>query len=194
MRPEVFTYRIDGDDTIIWVSDNWTSFAEANSWAAAVHPDEVVGHPLWEFVHGAETRYVYRELFRLVREGHRPNPIPFRCDSPGERRFCELAMTAGKGGRIEIESRILRTEPHRRAGIMDIQAERTEEILTICSMCKKIKVLPEQWVELDEALAQLRLFEAERFPMLSHGLCPSCREVFRQELEEFVRQRGGAEV
>ncbi len=57
--------------------------------------------------------------------------------------------------------------------------------VTICSMCKKIKVSPRQWAEIEEALVELRLFEVDEMPQLTHGICPSCYQEAIAKLDGF---------
>lgn len=174
MNENVFIWRIDGNDTIIGVSDNWQSFADANGANGSLHPDNVLGRELWDFIDGMETRQLYRELFRRVREGALSGCVPFRCDAPGERRYLDLLVEALPDGHIKLTSTLLRTEPRDQVGLLDVETPRSKGMLTVCSMCKKIKVAPDNWVEIEEGLAQLRLFEADEMPQLSHGMCTPC--------------------
>lgn len=185
MSEDVFIYRIDSTDTIVSVSDNWHTFAHGNDWNGLQRPEDVVGHKLWVFIQDLETRHLYQELFRRVRGGRPSRPIPFRCDSPGERRFLELLVEALPDGQIEITSKILRTEPRSPVRLLDADTPRSTDFLTICSMCKKIKVSPGQWIEIEEALAHLRVFEADELPQLTHGLCRSCYQEAIRELDDF---------
>jgi hypothetical protein len=41
-------------------------------------------------------------------------------------------------------------------------------------MCKRMRVSPGRWAEIEDGLADLRLFEADAMPQLTHGLCHSC--------------------
>ena len=86
MSKDVFIYRIDSTDTIVSVSENWYAFANANAWGGTFRPEDLVGHRLWDFVQDREARHLYQELFRRVRGGKPLRTIPFRCDSPSERR------------------------------------------------------------------------------------------------------------
>jgi len=51
-------------------------------------------------------------------------------------------------------------------------------------MCKKIKVLPGQWAEIEEGLVHLGIFEGEKVPQLTHGLCPSCYQAAMKEMDD----------
>lgn len=182
MSNDVFIYRIDSTDTIVSVSDNWCTFADANAWDSSLRPEDVVGHKLWDFIQDRETRHLYQELFRRVRGGIPSRTIPFRCDSPSERRYLELLIEALPDAQIEITSKILRTEPRSPISLLNPDTSRSTDFVTLCSICKKMKVSPGQWAEIEEGLAYLRLFEADKMPQLTHGLCHSCYQVEMGEL------------
>jgi hypothetical protein len=174
MGKEVFRYRIDSRDVILSVSRNWEPFARANGWDSEISPANVIGHLLWDFIHDAETRHLYKEVCRKVRAGKLIGPIPFRCDSPQERRFLKLVLSPLPDGQIEIISAVARTERRDPIKLLDKDIPRSKDLIKICSMCKKISTLHNKWVEIEEGLQQLRLFEAGEVPGLSHGFCNYC--------------------
>jgi len=108
---ETYRYRIDGDNVIIGVSDNWLSFAEKNGGDGRCHPNRVVGMSLLDFVQDMETVHLYEIIIEKVRKTGKPAKFPFRCDSPGMRRFMELVVIPREGGGVELASRAIRTEP-----------------------------------------------------------------------------------
>ena len=179
----IFWYQIDSRDIIISISDNWWTFAYENSWKKEPNHEEVVGRSLWDFILGNETQHLYAEVFRKVRAGKRGRPIPFRCDSPSERRFLELKLKLLHDDQIEITSTILRTENRKPLRFIDNQTPRTTDLIRICSMCKKIDIAQNQWLEIEEALGILKLFEEDKVPSLTHGLCPDCYRVALADLE-----------
>lgn len=174
MNEELISYQVDKSDMIINVSGNWKAFALENVWEAGSSSEHIVGVSLWDFVDGFDTRHLYQELFRRVRSGTVCKPIPFRCDSPDERRFLELRVIALNDGDIEVRSTRLRTEPRPHVNLIDPEVDRTPGQLKICSMCKKIEVTPGTWAEIEDGVIQLRTFEEETVPQLTHGLCSTC--------------------
>ncbi len=145
-------------------------------------PKDVVGHRLWDFVQDLETQLLYKELFKRVREDQTLRTILFRCDSPSERRFLKLFVESLPDANIKLTSKILRTEPRVAVKLLAADTARSTDVVTLCSMCKKIKILLEKWVEIEEGLAHLKLFETDKMPQLSHGLCPACYETAMAEL------------
>lgn len=192
MNERVSVYRIDGGDILREVSPNWEAFARANGAGRTCRPGDVLGHSLWDFVHGAQTRHLYEAVFARTRSGAPCGPIPFRCDSPRQRRFLELTVSPLPDGGIEIESTILRTEPRDPVALIDGNVPRSNELIRICSMCKKIANAAGEWLEVEEGLAQLRPFEADEVPRLTHAVCPRCYETVMAELNAPGRPRGAA--
>lgn len=92
MKKDTYSYRIDKSDIIVGIQDpkQWSSFAETNDWGRSQAPGDVVGHKIWDFILGREIRHLYQEMFRRTRAGVPSRPLPFRYDSPGERRHLEL--------------------------------------------------------------------------------------------------------
>jgi len=184
MVKESFIYRIDSTDTIVSISDNWSAFANANAWRGSVGPEGVVGRTLWDFIEDIDTRQLYRDLFGRIRGGMASRPIPFRCDSADERRHLELMIKALPNEQLEISSTICETESRSPVSLLDVDTPRSSEFITVCSMCKKVKVSPSEWNEIEEGLALLRIFEAGKMPQLSHGVCPSCFQVAMKKLDD----------
>lgn len=177
MKEKVFQYRIDSEDTIVSISENWCAFADENAWKSSLLPEDVVGHRLWDFIQDIETKHLYQTLFRKVRGDMSSFTVPFRCDSPSERRYLVLRVEALPDRHLSITSTIARTEPRSSVSLLDIDTPRTLDFVTLCSMCKKMQISSEQWVEIEEGLSQLKLFENDKMPRLSHGLCQSCYQL-----------------
>jgi hypothetical protein len=197
MTGESCIYRIDRSNTITEVSRNWVVIAEENDWSSERDPSDVVGRPIGDFIEDAQTRQLYEEAYERVRNGTPCGPIPFRCDSPGERRWLELYLEPLRDGTIEITSKVVRTE--RRAPVQlpaqlyDGAVGTSDELLKICSMCKKLAVSGNEWVEIEDGLAQLRVFERDEMPRLTHGVCDSCYRTVMDDLDDTNPSSDGTE-
>lgn len=55
-----------------------------------------------------------------------------------------------------------------------------------CSMCKRVPIESDLWVELETAIAERHLFDDAKPPRLSHGLCPHCFQETMDALEAEV--------
>lgn len=170
-----YIYVIDKFDKIISVSDNWLSFAQQNMAGVSCHPDNILNISLWKFIKGIETKQLYKILLKTVRTKGRSIGFPFRCDSPAKRRYLELTISPIHQEYIEFSSRIIREELRDTVKILEWDIPRSDELIKMCSMCKKVE-LGTIWVEVEAAIASLKLFEQNRLPRISHGLCPGCYE------------------
>lgn len=177
MEKQYFIYKLDASDIIVSVSENWAAFAEENNWDNSLSPENVVGQKIWYFIQDRETRYLYQELFKQAREGRTFHPIPFRCDSPDKRRFMNLEIRPLTNGELEITSIIMRTEPRTTVRLLDINSPHSNQLVKVCSMCKKMETDNGKWEEIEDGIDKLGLFESEKPPRLSHGVCLSCHQI-----------------
>ena len=181
---DVIIYRIDKNDIIKNVSDNWSDFAVRNRGGERCAPGNVVGGALWDFIDGSEARHLYGIVLGRIRERDRPATFPFRCDSPKQRRFLELNVCPMENDEIEFRSSLIRTESREPVKLLNSDIERSNEFIHICSMCKKIALSDKQWEEVEEGIVALRLFEKEPLPQLTHSFCPSCYNDVMAELDK----------
>ena len=143
-----FIWAIDDADKIVRVNDVWLAFAGENT-APQLTASLVLNQPLWHFIQGQETRYLYQQIFSRVRAGVSPVKFPFRCDSPDCRRFMEMKLSLLPGGAIEFISRILREEWREPVDLLDNSQDRSGEFLKVCSWCKKINIPGQGWGEIE---------------------------------------------
>jgi len=174
-----FICRVDAADRIVFVDASWVAFAAENG-APALTAASVQGTALWNYVSEEVTREFYRIFARKVRATGRTIVVPFRCDGPECRRFMEMSILPLAGGGLEFHSVLLREEARPRVDLLDLDFPRTDQWLTLCAWCKKAKVAG--WVEVEEAVRQLGLFESARLPRITHGVCPACEQAFESAL------------
>lgn len=164
-------YRVDGEDRIVSVDENWGRFAEANGWSAA---DEVIGTSLWDSIGGSETSLIWSELLARVRHGV-ALAVPFRCDSPGERRHLRLSLALAEDDAVTFCSTTLGHSE--RDPIALVAANYGEgEAVRCCSWCKRFDA--RGWVEVEEAVCRLGLLERESRPV-THAMCADCEVAVR---------------
>ncbi|NIM49774.1 MAG: hypothetical protein GTN62_05890 [Gemmatimonadales bacterium] len=171
--PTTYDYRVDSEDRICWVSPAWEDFARQNG-APHLTEGAVLGTYLWDYVSGEETRYLYRLMLASVRTRGRTVTLPFRCDSPTLLRHMELRIAAVPRGEVKLRGVLLREEQRPYLALLDPSAARVDKLLTICSWCKQIRVSDLEWLEPEDAVRRLKLFDAVRLPRLTHGICTSC--------------------
>lgn len=172
-----FIHRVDSNDIIVYVNDDWLSFAMENG-APHLSRDAVVGHSLWEFIEDMETRWITRTIMTKLRRSGATLTIPFRCDSPDMRRYMEMDLISMPNGGVEFICRLLKVERRSTVNLLKASTKRSEAVITMCSWCKKIRIGGDSWVEVEDAVRDLELFATSRLPQLSHGMCPSCSRLF----------------
>jgi hypothetical protein len=175
MTVEALSYAIDDQDHLIKVDEGYYRFAEENGWSEA---RTSLGRSLWDYVAGEDMRKLQRLLVRRVRDDVGDVELPFRCDGPDVRREMNIRIVARPGGRIVLFSARLRSEEEREEPqpILDPEAPRGPDVLTMCGWCDRFEVDGE-WVEVEEAARRLDLFERPELPAIRHGICPSCSEM-----------------
>jgi hypothetical protein len=172
----LFIHRIDSENCIIFVNDAWLSFARENN-APQLTSESVLNRPLSSFITDIETRHLYEVVVAKVRTTGAIVKIPFRCDSPDRRRFMELGIFSRSREVLEFRSHMLRQESRDPIDLFTSAAERSEELLTMCSICKKAKMFGERWYEVEEAIDVFDLFGPPKPPLITHGICPACAEI-----------------
>ena len=177
-----FIWIIDDADKIVHVNDSLLAFAGENT-APQLTATVVLEQPLWRFIQGQETRYLYQQIFSRVRAGVSPVRFPFRCDSPDCRRFMEMQLSLLPGGAIEFSSRMLRQEWRDPVDLLDNSRDRSGEFLKVCSWCKRINIPGQGWGEIEAAIGALDLFDHLSMPRMTHTICDACHEAVKLELD-----------
>ena len=174
-------YRIDESDHLIAIGGEWNSFATAND-APELAEGGLLGHSLWSFVSGIETRHLYELALKRVRTRQIAMTFPYRCDSPDRRRYCELDLRPGVRNEIEFESRILREVSRSKVELLDRRAPRSDELIRMCAWCSRVRRPDTLWVDVEEALRSMELLNGDEVPKVTHGICPDCQSAVFEEL------------
>jgi hypothetical protein len=117
-------------------------------------------------------------LLRRVRGELGSVDLPFRCDGPTVRREMDIRIASQASGRFVVFSARLRAEKQRDEfqPLLAVETPRSEEMLTMCGWCDRFLVDGE-WVEVEEGVARLGLFQLPAMPAIGHGVCPDCTEM-----------------
>lgn len=178
----VCIYRIDENDNIVFVSENWSKFAIDNDATETCIPPLILNKPIWKFIGDIETIYLYQLVINRIRIDKKTVEIPINCDSPSLRRFMKITIKPFVENQIEFTSKILNLEKREYLSVLSKNAPRTDKFLKICSYCKKIAVSEIEWVDTERAIESLKLFQKDKLPQLTHGVCPACYESVMAEL------------
>jgi hypothetical protein len=174
-----FICQVDANDRITFVDASWLAFAAENG-LPALTAESVKGTLLWDYISEGETREFYQIFMKKVRASGGTIVVPFRCDGPESRRFMEMSMVSLAAGAVEFRSVLKREEARSKVELLDLHCPRTEKWLTMCAWCKKVDV--GEWVEVEEAVRRLGLFDQTRLPRITHGMCLACKQAFETKL------------
>jgi hypothetical protein len=177
-------YRVNDRDEITYVDEGWGWFAQANDAPNLTGP-QVLGRSLWDFISDATTHQLYRQVLDRVRLGF-PVQFPLRCDGPSCRRWLEMSITSFEIGQIEFMTRLVRLEVREPVLLLAQVEARSNELLRACGWCNRVHI-GDAWVEVENAIQQLRLFEWPRLPQLTHGICEMCFQTMMQTLDRMAR-------
>lgn len=174
-------YRLNDRDEIVFVNTAWDHYATANEGGHLANGG-VIGRSLWEFIADSPTRHLYHDVLDRVREG-RAVCFPFRCDSPPYRRQMSMNVVPIPGGEIEFRVRLLVEDVHDAVRLIDAKIPRSSDLLRVCGWCKRVDVAG-GWLEMEEAIIRLRLFDRPLLPSLTHGMCDECFVAMTQYLAQ----------
>jgi hypothetical protein len=172
-----YFHRIDAQDRIVEVSDNWDAFARANSAPDTCMSSNVLGTKLWGHIHDLETRYIYEILLAKIRNTGKSVSVPIRCDSPESVRHIEIRMEPLDGGSVAFACRIVALKPRACVDLISASVPRSDRLVRICSFCKQIDLGTDRWAEIETAVGQLGLFKEPVLPALTHTICPACMAI-----------------
>jgi hypothetical protein len=187
------SYRIDRNDRLEWVNEGWLLFAEANG-GKGLEPSRVRGRLLWDFVSDPTITHLYRLIVQRLRAGGPAVRFHFRCDAPTMRRLAAMEITGDRAGAVHFDVVSVLEQPQLAAPRLEVTPGDEEPLVRVCAWCKRVELPADTWIEPEEAVSALSLFDCPAFPGLTHGMCPRCYGVFSQQLdtreEEAARRPG----
>ena len=175
------SYEINKRNIIQFVSDSWDRFAIENA-APQIQHQIVIGRCLLDFITNIEVKDLYHRLIQNVRDHGRDIEFHFRCDSADQRRHMRISMHLLSDEAIRFNSQLLHEESRAAVKLLEPDQPRNKEFLLICSWCNKLRLEADEWVEIEVAINKLHLFESDKLPQISHGICPQCLAEVTQKL------------
>jgi hypothetical protein len=172
-------YWIDRFDRIVDVSSDWWEFARANG-ADHLTPEAVRGRPLWDFIGDPTTRHIWEILLHKARRGV-TRPVTLRCDAPDARRLVKVVLSAERD-LVRVTSTVETVTPRFEEALLETSREVSGEPLSCCSWCKKFRSPSGPWVEVETLMREMRLFERETLPSITHLICPECERHYEAEM------------
>jgi hypothetical protein len=160
-------YVVDANNCVVDLDSDWDSFLSSNGGAAHAARSQVLGRPLDQFLAGDATKMFVRAALDAARLFGQTRVLPYRCDSPTERRQFEMVISPTNDGHVKVEHRLLSSQvrPARRSmgGSYPVGGWR-------CSQCLAVRHAGSpQWTSADAA--------PDTSPVvapLAQDVCPSC--------------------
>jgi len=178
----VLEYSINSDNVFKSVEPSaWMEFAVAND-TPELTPDSVRERQIWNYINGGDTREIYNILFKRVRRQQKPITFHYRCDSADTRRFMKMEILPESDDSIKFISSVLKIEKRPPVSLLDVSISRTEDIVIICSWCKDIWVYDIGWVNIEEGVRRLGIFDSIAQPRLTHSVCANCQNLLNTKL------------
>ena len=175
-------YWIDTDNRLLRFNDDWRVFAVENG-APELASTAILGQPLASFCGDPTTAEIWAQFLARARTGADVR-VRIRCDAPERRRWLELSLLVD-GTSIRVISALLSEEPRPGAAVLEAHSPHVTGALECCSWCKRWRSVAGAWLEVEDLVATLHLFEedASLLPRASHTICDSCRADLARQLK-----------
>jgi uncharacterized protein YbaR (Trm112 family) len=163
-----YFYRLDAEDRIIEIG-GVPMGAEVDK-DGSMHPDRLVGSPLFDHVSGHFTRQFLRLFLTSARNAGVQRRRLYRCDTPGERQLMEMVATPLERGEVLIAHRLVSAEAFAYPVKIRPSAGRRAASVLRCSMCNRLQQRSSgRWVEPDS------IAQPKGETLVIHTACPDCR-------------------
>ncbi len=160
-------YYLDGNNVIIRVEN--------------IDPLGLIGRGYFEFSNDEMLRQLLSKIFDRVRKFNKTFKTTYRCDDEENIRIFELVIEPLGKNILKLTHKLFKKEP--RPHSLDF-TQRSDLIYRMCAWCDKI-FYNDRYIELDEAVNKMKIFEHNFLPRFSHGICNDCQKKLLEELEEF---------
>lgn len=180
----IVKYRVDARNSLVFVNEAWIAEAEAVPQPDLAAP-AVIGQGLWNLITDLPLQHIFDGLFQRLRTRQIPSvTYRFRCDTPTARRLHQLTITPLPDEALEFQTQIVAVDARPHARLLDATVPRSQDLLRMCSWCKRIPVPGRGWLEIEEALDHHPTFDVAPLPALTHGICPTCERRMLKLLAE----------
>lgn len=168
-------FRLDKGDRITEIGGSWDRMAQENG-GDHLCGQSVLGYPLYDYISGDISKMFVRTVIDGVRVLRRARTVPYRCDSPGLRRYMEMSISFEPGGGLLLEHRQLRTESTGRRFDFQAGVQPLRQMVVRCSHCNGLKV-DGAWGEPESLLPA---DHSGKVPVI-YGVCPKCMALVRRK-------------
>lgn len=176
----VCEYVIDGSDRLHTFNSGWNSFAIENN-AGELVEENITGMSIWDFIFGPEVTSVYQHLIKQARMKDISIEFHYRCDSPGEIRHMKMELSPEQNQFITFISSMVDVHKRPYLPLLDSTRPRTNSCIDVCAWCLKVRH-KNAWIEMEEAVGEMSLYQSVAMPLLSHMICDSCYQTIQDTI------------
>ncbi len=184
------SYYVNAADEIVFVNEEWSKFAAENDAPELAQGEKVLRTNLWSVMTDISIEHLYRQILERVRAGHEIE-VQLRCDGPDTRRMMEMKVTPRGNGEAQFDTKPVWTEDRAPLKVLQKELPRRDYVLLVCSWCNRVELEEDNWVEVEKAVNYLQLFQVDKLPQLSHGICSDCHKTMSEQIKEGKAQAGG---
>lgn len=166
-------YKIDTENNIIFVNEEWDRFA-LNNFGEEIISNKILGKNLLDFIMNITIKQIYLDIINQARKGNVIS-INYRCDAPNCKRLLKMTVKSEDENIVKFISEVQEIVPQNYLNILDPKAIRSNEFIPMCSWCKKIR-MGSEWEELEQAINKYGLLTQTKIPSLTHTICQDCYE------------------
>jgi hypothetical protein len=164
---------LDANDQITEAGGAWDDFAKENDGYSAI-AERIVGTRLLSHISGDTSRLFVWTMLDAVRKLQKPVARPYRCDSPGLMRHCEMLIEPESNDGLIVQHRVLRVDPSEVALSFLTSGASVRKPVGRCTMCNRLRI-GKQWREHGDP-ACINLSSEESTVFVFYSICPDCRD------------------
>lgn len=169
-----------GDLEIIYYLDEKNTIIRTEN----IDDKGILGRGYFEFSNDEMLKRLLSKIFDKVRTLNKPFTTTYRCDDEVDLRIFKLTIEPMGNGFIKLKHELFKKEPRIKA--LDF-SQRSDIIYRMCAWCDKI-FYNDQYIELDDAINKMKIFEHNFLPLFTHGICNDCQKKLLEEIEEFSNE------
>lgn len=172
---EIVSYRIDHEDNIVSVFDNWIEAAEEGNNQELQDVESVLDTSIFDHLNDESTKSFYKLTFEQCRKQNKAVELDYRCDSPTEKRFMKMRVIPLPDRSLNIHNYLLKTERFRAPVIIkpyDVSSNKKPVLR--CSLCNSLKLpTAKHWID----PGYINVISESYFSVI-HAICPDCKKKF----------------
>ncbi len=141
-------YEVDAQNIVVNVDSEWDAEAGRVNGGSGAMRVSIVGRQLESFMSGDATKMFVRAALDAARLLGETRVLPYRCDVPGERRYCEMVISPLANGHVTVAHKLVLAE----AKVPSRQLHKLRALTGWrCSQCCRVRLSgSDVWIESED--------------------------------------------